>query len=204
MTFERSEVIRPLLESQPYVTGVYHDDSPADATYDMSLFRRCGWQRDNLAQWQARHVGIQNLDLSPWLAVPRIENGLVVMARSFRYQNWQFPWAELVHRYRARAVFVGHPQEHIDFQKKNSCQLRYLPTKDLLELAYVIAGADFFIGNQSCPFWIAAGIGVPIIQESWEQGLNSVIDRPNILYTNNGPETRTLRYKLDDWEKSIT
>lgn len=194
----RFDAIRPLLEAQPYITEVEYDDHPTNVTHNLALFRNTGIRYgESLAHWQARYCGITNLDVSPWLEVGHFEpNGRVVINRSARYHNMFFPWGELAYRHREGAFFVGLQSEHAEFEKKYRTGIRYLHTPDLLELAKWIAGCKLFIGNQSAPFWIAAGLGVPLIQETIGHDPNSIIERENAIYTRTGPETRTLMHRL--------
>lgn len=178
----RYEALRPLLKAQPYLGSVWWDESPTP-THDFSTFRHDHKPGEDLASWQARHLGV-TIDHSPWLTAFRSPKSLgrVVIARSFRYQNLEFPWKRFVAKYRKEVLFVGLPDEHRSFQVSNGCIVEYCPTGNLLELAEVIAGADLFIGNQSAPFWIAAGLGVNLIQETFPPIQNSIIKRPNAKY----------------------
>lgn len=179
----RYEAIRPLLEAQPYVSGVEWRDAPGEITHDLSDFRQDFKRDENLADWQARHLSLK-ISLEPWLLAFRSERSLgkVVFARSTRYLNYNFPWRRLIAEHNRKSIFVGTSEEHRAFQISQGCVVEYVPTKNLLELAEIIAGASLFVGNQSCPFWIAVGLGVPLIQESWPQGPNSVIKRLNAKY----------------------
>lgn len=73
-------------------------------------------------------------------------------------------------------------------------KIEYVQTKTLLHLAEIIAGASLVISNQTCSWWIAAGLGVPIIQESWAHDSNSVIERPDCKYSRNEEEIRALTF----------
>jgi hypothetical protein len=192
----RYEAIRPLLLAQPYVTGVEWQDEPQGITHDLSHFRQLPFKKgENLATWQARYVGVE-IDLDPWLTVPDfVQHDKTVIARSLRYHNFFFPWPELIVK-NAPVVFVGLPTEHVALQKETHWNFPHQPTANLLELAMVIRGAKLFIGNQSAPYWIAAGLGMPLIQESFEFDPNSIVQRPNCVYTPDGPTSRTLIMRL--------
>lgn len=200
----RYEAIRPLLLTQPYVTAVSWEDEPQGITHDLSHFRQLPFKTgENLATWQARYLGVE-ISLEPWLTVPEFEeHGQTVAARSHRYHNFFFPWQELLVR-NAPILFVGLESEHAALQKETYWNFPHRKTKDLLELAMVIRGAKLFIGNQSAPFWIAAGLGVPLIQESWELDLNSIVPRENATYTATPAETRTLITRLFPKRKKVT
>lgn len=187
MRGQRYEIIRPLLEAQPYIGKVqWHDDPKTD--YDFSDFRHDHVPNQDLATWQFRHVNVEPC-LDPWLLAYRSPKsiGRVVVARSFRYQNQDFPWRRLVSQYRKQIIFVGLPDEHRHFQIAAGSIVEYQPTSNLLEVAELIAGCDLFIGNQSCPFWIAAGLGVKLIQETYLAVQNSTIKRPNARYFTRQP-----------------
>lgn len=179
----RFEAVRPLLELQPYVTGVEWSDERPNHAHDLANFRQDYRRGESLAHWQARHLGLDPLDTSPWLTVKpnSAHRGRVVFARSPRYANGFYPWFALLKRY-PDALFVGSPAEHAAFQTEFTCKVQHAPTGNLLELAQIIAGARLFCGNQSCPWWIAAGLGVTAFQETWLHDSNSRIERHNAHY----------------------
>ncbi len=186
----RFEAIKPLLESQPFITSVEWSETKDNITHDFSDFRSWGViERESLAAWQARHLGV-SISLEPWLtAEPSpVSAGRVVVANSGRYRHEAFPWTKLLRGKYRDALFVGTRTEHDSFRHRTSTRTEFFPTANLLELAQVIAGCRLFIGNQSCPFWIAAGLGVPLIQEVWPGGPNSIVERPNAQYWIHPPE----------------
>lgn len=179
----RFDMLKPLLEAQPYIRQCRWSDTVPKLDHDFSSFRHDFEQGQDLATWQAKHLGV-TISYDPWLISFRSPKSLgrVIVARSGRYQNTDFPWRRIVSDYRKKILFVGLPEEHKSFQIQNGCIVEYCPTENLLELAEVIAGCELFIGNQSCPFWIAAGLGVNLVQESFRMALNSIIKRPNAKY----------------------
>lgn len=182
----RFEAIRPLLEAQPYIGKVEWKENPAKASHDMRDFRQAWAPGENLIELQARYIGLEVSD-APWLQCMRspASLGRPVFARSPRYHNPQFPWHVCMTKYR-NALFVGAKGEHEAFEAAFG-RVEFCPTGDLLALAEVIAGCSIFVGNQSCPFWIAAGLGVPLIQECWPHDPNSQVRRPNARYLMRGP-----------------
>lgn len=178
----RFDAIKPLLEAQSYIRSVEWMSEPIGITEDFSTFRKNHIKGESLAHWQARHLGVE-ISLEPWLDVGPIRRdpALVIFARSPRYHFPHFPWFKLIKQHKD-AVFVGAPSEHVTFCEEFRCKIGYQPTGDLLELAKLIASAGAFYGNQSCPFWIAAGLGVNLTQEVWPHDANSIIPRPNASY----------------------
>jgi hypothetical protein len=182
----RFEAIKPLLEAQPYIGSVKWEDSPQEFTHDFRDFRQQEQYGESLLEWQARYLGV-TASTDPWLTARRSEKsiGRAVVSRSLRYRNPGFPWNVALHKHK-EVIFVGLREEYEDFIK--TCgRAEYVPTNDLLEVAELINGADIFIGNQSCPFWIAAGLGQRLIQEGWPQQPNSQVKRPNARYLIRGP-----------------
>ena len=200
----RLDALKPLLEAQEYVTKVIWANDPDEVRPDLSLclFRTMKPKpMENLAEWQARFCGTK-ISLDPWLRVPdpgpSVSEGHIAIARSPRYHNFFFPWKQLFWHFRQDdIIFLGLPSEHEAFEQIVQRRIDYVPTGDLLQLAQWISRAKLFIGNQSSPFWIAAGLGVAAIQESFDRTPNSVVLRDNIIYTLTPPDTRTLMLKLE-------
>lgn len=182
----RFETIKPLLEAQPYIGKVEWSDTPQPCSHDFSDFRRDERPGESLLDWQARYFGI-TVPADPWLTALRSPTGIgrTVIARSLRYRNPGFPWHVVMAKHKS-CLFVGSEDEHKDFCRTIR-QVEFAPTKNLLELAEIIGGAHLFVGNQSCPFWIAAGLGVGLIQETFPQSPNSQVRRPNARYLMRGP-----------------
>ena len=183
MTLARYQAIEPLLQSgAPYLTVEYRDKGDLDADYDFSCFRHDECPGESLSHWQARHVGVEKLDLAPWLSVspdPR-SKGRVVIARSPRYHSNSFDWPSYLAKYQS-AIFIGHLGEYLDFRRRFG-DIEYISTANLREVAELIAGADLFIGNQSCPMWVAMAMGHRLIQEGYTPTPNSRIERDNATF----------------------
>jgi hypothetical protein len=183
MKGDRFDAIKPLLEAQSYVRSVSWGDCP-DGAHDMSFFRHTPPRRqENIATWQARHLGLQNVSLEKWLNVPNPIPGPVVFARSARYHNPRFPIHGYCDRYN-NAVFVGSAAEHQAFEEVALRKIPHRKTADLLELARVLAGAERVISNQTCAWWIAAGLDRPLVQETCPEDeiQNSIISRPHFFF----------------------
>lgn len=183
MKGKRFDAIKPLLEAQPYIESVTWSDTVPAVDFDFSTFRHDHILGENLAEWQARHFGVE-ISLEPWLTVPNLFREMsdrIIVARTARYQNWQFPWRRIVQEHGERILFVGMPNEHAAFCKING-KVDHLPTADLLEVAQVIAGSSMLIANQTAACWVGLGLGHPLVQEQSPVTRDSVIERPNAQY----------------------
>lgn len=186
--------IKPLLECQAYIQKVKYCENRSKATHDFSYWRQHYQSHRSLAESQAAHVGIEKLDLSPWIKVdPSPETkGLVVVARSPRYHNRTFPWKQILMKYKNRIMFIGFESEYQALYQQTRAQMVFRRTRNFLEVAQLIAGSKLFIGNQSSPCWIAMAMGHPLIQETCTRNPDSVIRRPNARFVTNGLPYETI------------
>ena len=159
------ESLKPLLECQDYISGVSFEKHPTNIDFDVTGFRK-HWGKGTIIEMQAKELGVEPC-IEKWLKVePNLNlQGKIVCCRSTRYRNDSFPWLEIVNRIRDRVVFIGVHDEYGNFVDKFGKVDRFL-TINCLDIAQAIAGSDMFIGNQSSPFWIAAGLHHSLIQET--------------------------------------
>jgi hypothetical protein len=181
MEGERFNAIKPLIEAQNYISSVRFEYPPQDVDFDLSGFRKVYSRHYTLSEAQAKWLNVSDLDLSPWLEVTPsgLSKGRIIVARSGRYHNPTFPWVQLVKRYGQRMGFVGLKDE-FDAFVRSTCgtgMVSYVPTSTLQEVAALIKGSDLFIGNQSCPCWIAMGLGHRMIQETHPFIHDSIVPR---------------------------
>ena len=182
----RTHLVKPLIEAQPYINSV-RIWKRETLHWESEKFRRYGYINNglNLAQNHAqaaiRDGFISSMpDVSePWLSVDPDTSyaGRVVINRSPRYNNPQFPWGEVVKHFGSKLVFIGLVEEHARFCEAFG-QVEYQSTKDFLQAARMIAGSDLFIGNQSACMTIAEGLKHPRIQEV-------CLTHPDCIYPSN-------------------
>lgn len=111
--------------------------------------------------------------------------GRIVINRTGRYRNTLFQWKEVVKHYRHRLLFIGLPHEWKEFV--GTCgYVEYHPTKNLMEIAGLIAGSELFIGNQSCANAINEGLKHASIQESSLEFPDCIYNRSNGAFIGNG------------------
>lgn len=183
----RLHLLRRLLYSQDYIVSLKpHRGEKID--YDFCSFRDNGMPYGvTLAELHAKYVGLDPDLSSPWLKVePSPESkGKIVVARSARYRNKRFPWKSIVEQYSRNIVFVGLPEEYQNFAD-NFGPVDYLPTKDLYEVATLIAGSELFIGNQSSPNAICEGLKHPSVLEVSLEAPDCIYPRDNAKYCYDG------------------
>ena len=144
----------------------------------------------NLAQSHLAHCGLP-LDLADNAWIDRRKFFVddhpfdLVVHRTERYRNPLFPWKLVVEKFGKRAAFVGLAREYLDFVSQHgSVFLR--PTRDLLELASVIAGSRLFAGNQSVGYALAEAMKVDSLLEAYPGFLDCGFSRPNLRQVADG------------------
>ena len=153
------------------------------------------YQKGNIARWYF-NIFATSYDLSkPWIKVNPDESvkGKIVIARSIRYNAPDVDYSFL-QKYN-NVIFVGLPEEY-ELMKKAIPKLKYKQTDDFLSLARIIAGADFFIGNQSFPFALAEALKVPRILESYYLSPNVIPEGENAYEFSFQPQFEFLVKKL--------
>jgi hypothetical protein len=167
---------KDLFNAQPYIKEfrmmVRGEDRPM---WRSGGFRGAGLHRRNepLMQAHLNHLnqvtgmGLKVDTSKPWISVipARRAEGRVVVNRTARYTNRHFPWDRIVQHYGNLIAFIGLPHEHSAFCKDFGF-VEHIPTRNLLEMARLIAGCELFIGNQSCANALAEGLKHPAIQET--------------------------------------
>lgn len=168
----RAHLIKCLIERQPYIKEVVCTEEAPD--FDLAEFR--GFHRADISLLEAQRqylnsrykTNLRTRGEKPWLhnIEPKHEAD-IVLARSPRYHNHLFPWQKILDHYRAteaKIVFMGPEEEHRAFVMQFG-PVKHRATKNLLEVAELIAGASLFIGNQSSPLAVAEGLKAPRIAE---------------------------------------
>lgn len=165
LTEKSVEMLAPLILAQPgFVACDILKDQRVD--YDLDYFRKYpfDYNKGHICRWYFQTYGI-TADLGkPWLTVS--PNALfkdeIVIARSFRYRAPGISYAFLSQY--TDISFVGLKDEYEDMRQQIP-SLKYKAVDNFLELAEIIAGCRFFIGNQSFPFSVAEALKVKRVLE---------------------------------------
>ena len=181
MTQKDFEFMREFMEAQDYITKFdVLDPATTEITHNLDRFRPlfvkhpANYTTTYCMAFNIMDPAVQTeVSTGPWLSVPNpkvIEGKPYVINRTARgftppglnpaWTNWKEEGVP------EQSVFVGLPDEYEDFKKLTGWELDYHPTKNMLELAEVIAGAEQFIGNQSVALSIAQGLRTPYFYET--------------------------------------
>ncbi len=165
LTNKSVEMLAPLLLSQPGFS-VCDILSTQKIDYDLDEFRKYpfDYNTSHICRWYFHMYGI-TADLGkPWLTVSpdTLFNNEIVIARSFRYRAPGITY-NFLQEY-ANITFIGLKEEYDDL-KHSVPSIKYKAVSNFLELAKIIAGCKFFIGNQSFPFAVAEALKVKRVLE---------------------------------------
>ncbi len=183
--------LAPLIEAQDYILKCrYTHGHPASTTHDLNRFRipwkkRSAKDNDSILKLHCDAFGVPMPD-KPWLTVPDpivVPGKGVVVARTQRYQNLDFPWTRFIEKYHKDMLFVGTPQEYeLLHGMAPGFKFDYYQTRDALELARVVAGAKLCVMNQSLPLAIAHALYKTVVVEEWPKNPNCRINRRWAFY----------------------
>ena len=179
--------LKPLLESQGI--EVLWNDGRYGVDYDLSGWRECYEHHVSLTDCQARFInyvprGHGHVEITDaWLKVDAdpLTKERAIFNRTHRYRNPNFPWKPVYDHFGDKAIFIGTEDEHQNFEHEVG-KIEYYKTESCLDVAMAIEGADFFVGNQSSSFWIAAGLRKPLIQEMDQVVTNSIVPYEGARY----------------------
>jgi hypothetical protein len=173
-----ADMLIPLIKSQPYIDTC---EVFADQLIDIDLdYFRSGLipTNGNIARWCSYVTGVSPDLWKKWLAVEPEKNytNSIVIARSGRYQNTAIDYT-FINRYE-NLIFIGIKSEY-EAMKPYLPKIQWIEMNDFLQMAKVIAGCKFFIGNQSFPYALAEALKIPRILEVSFEVINVIPEGEN-------------------------
>jgi hypothetical protein len=187
------DTMKPLLDHLKVRTG-FLTGCGGVINIDMGNWRECYRDDISLTDSQARYMGLVNRYTGhfeikgPWIEVDPdpLTKDRVIFNRTPRYRNPNFPWKKVAKHFGDKALFVGTPDEHELYQKEVGVPIERYETADCLAVAQAIKGSDFFVGNQSSAFWLAAALHHPLLQEVFTPAPNSIVEYEGASYYKEG------------------
>lgn len=179
MNLQMANMLISLIGQQEYLNScsIYQDQ---EIHIKLDLFREMPLLLDkgNIIRWYNYTTGLLPDIATPWLKVKPNQkfSDKIVIARSQRYQNYHINYSFL--RKYQNLCFIGvesEYQEIIQFVP----QIEYIAVENFMQMAEIIAGAAFFIGNQSFPFSIAEALKIPRLLETSFETPNVIPDGDN-------------------------
>lgn len=155
MSQARANRIIPLLKLQPYIEDAFFTEDRIDHNINGFRDHRAGNTADNTLATMGLPPQERN---RKWLEVEPREEVEVVICRTERYQNPNFPWVSVLQKYQGRCGFIGMRHEYTLFTDQFGDNLPFVEAKNLLEVAQIIAGSKLYIGNYTSATAIAEGL----------------------------------------------
>jgi hypothetical protein len=181
MTQGDFEFMREFMEAQEYITRFdLMNEAETAITHNLDRFRPLFVGHPaNYVTTYCMSFGITDpatqiaVSDGPWLSVPtptpipgkpyvvnRTPRGFTAPGCNETWSAWREEGVD------TQSVFVGLPKEYEEFKQLTGWNIDFHPTKNMLELAQVIAGCEQFMGNQSVALSIAQGLRVPYAFEA--------------------------------------
>jgi len=171
-TEEHLKFLYNLLKKQSYIKDVRHSNSAEDDGYswtdgniiNFNDFAHIAWVKRN-QHLVLSHLETQNkeYDLSKlWIdsVEPKYLSDIIINRTTHYHDKEEINW-HLLEPFKDRCKFVGYPKEYKCFIQTYKIDIEFYQVQDALELAQVIRGSKFFVGNQSAAFAIAEAIKHP-------------------------------------------
>lgn len=179
LTPKSVDFIKPLILSKPQfeVCKILENEI---IDYDLNEFRKYpfDYRMGHICRWYFLAFGVTYNLSNPWLNVNpnySFKNDIVI-ARSFRYRTLGISY-RFLSKYK-NLKFLGLPEE-FENMKIQIPTIEYIKVNNALEMAEIIAGCKFFIGNQSFPFSIAEALKVKRVLEVNNENPNVIVDGDN-------------------------
>jgi len=169
--------LKPLLLAQPAIQEVeIYSGQSVNVDFDVFRGLPINHAMYSIPRWYFLFVVGTAWDLSrPWLEVTpdtRFE-GAVLVGRNPRLQS-PFIRYDFIDKFADDVVFVGVRQEFDEFRLQCPRCTRFYEAPDFLELARVLAGCRFYVGNQGFIYTLAEALKIRRLLETNVKAANNV------------------------------
>jgi len=169
---EHLKFLYNLLKTQSYIKDVrykgdvekYGHSWSNGSIINLSGFAHIAWAKRN------QHLVLSHLetqdkeyDLSQaWIdsIEPKYLSDIIIGRTTKYHDKEEIDWT-MLEPFKDRCKFVGYAREYKHFIRKYKIDIEFYQVQDGLELAQIIKGSKFFIGNQSVAFAIAEAMKHP-------------------------------------------
>jgi hypothetical protein len=165
LTDRSCELIIPLLKEQEFLNSVkYYNGESIDVNFD--LFRKIPI---NLSFYSTRwfsHLAGINIDVTDTFLSVKAHIDIkdkIIIHRSPRYRNAYINYKFLNDQ--KNLLCIGLENEYKNLKKEIN-NLEFHNCKNFLEMAQIVKGSKFYIGNMSFQYIIAEGLKVPRLLEA--------------------------------------
>ena len=151
--------LKPLVEKQSYIDSfsIYNNElidiNLSDFRYNLNI-NNFGW-----TDFLINTFRIKKLDYLSWIESDLNDKykGKAVIHRSLKNQNPNFPWEEVLKKYKEKLIFVSIDENEYNLFQYNK-DIEFIKADNMYDLSVIINSSDLFIGNQSMPFALASAL----------------------------------------------
>ncbi len=165
------DMMKPLLMSQPYIEDyIIFDGEEYETDFDKCRLEVFTNQpKGSLNRYPSYVFPQTNTNLaSIWVDVPKKEGYSDKILLNFTQRNRNyFIHYNFLKKHQEQLIFAGLPKEKELFCKEWNLDIPLLEVKDFYELAQILNGCKFLLGNQSFMMQLAESQKVPRILEAF-------------------------------------
>ena len=176
------DMIKPLVESQEYISSMEEYVGQEDVIIDIDVIRKqtfVNLPHGSIQSWPMYAYPDLAYDLTrPWIELPDADLPVVSWIQdkilinfTERYRNAHINYFFL-RKFKNKLVFAGTEREHLLFTNTWKVDMPHLKVQDFLELAYAIKHCKFLLANQSMMWGIAEAQKTPRVLEVCEFAQN--------------------------------
>ncbi len=153
------EMLKPLIEYQEYIESfqIWAGEKTAFDIDQTRMSSQIPLPFAPIHQWVSLVYPQLECDLSrPWIKTKGVQGvtPYVIVNFTERYRNDYITY-HFLQEYQRFIRFVGTEHEYKTFKEKNNLHIEYWSVVDFLQLASLINGSSFFLGNQSFCYHLA-------------------------------------------------
>jgi len=181
MRQEDFDQLEEFMLHQPYINSfkvhngehIDHELEDAALHLETGFFPRNFSNQHALANKIDTKYHFRQLQIDPWMECReqvKIPGRPIVVHRNMNYQDGnqaQSPtWKNLCNRgLHDQGVFVGSEEEHAEFQRQYEIAIPHYRTENVMDLARVIQGSEYFITSMGGPSALALSLGKSMMLE---------------------------------------
>jgi len=191
---DKFEFIKPLLVNQKFITDCKYGD-PEGLFTNLDYFRKDTGHNNLIEKYQNVFSVPESLYETPWIETYNRHVSDIIISRTNRYHNKNFPWKEIIKKYKNNLTFIGLESEHALFCEKFE-KVNFYKIKDALEASAILSACTLFIGNQNVFYAIAEALKKSCIQETSTYKPDCIFARSDSIYFTQNKFIKLVQEKI--------
>jgi hypothetical protein len=157
--------LKPLLESQDYINNFNILDADPKTYVNLNMWRRS--LLFNRTNWINLLCDLYKIPppSSNWVTCENKKNDIVLIHRSTRRHNPNFPWLDIIEKNNCKFITTDY-LEYENFKYKNNVEL--FLCENFYQMVVEINSCKIFVGNMSTPLALAHSLSTPHLAELYK------------------------------------